>query len=157
MKFRTIGSKLAARLRSDKQPKDDGDTRPANYPDLGDMVSKVQPHDGPALMGLPREVRNLIMDILWNDAGIAQHIVFRRGRYTSSKCVTDHSAPDDLMKECAKHRTNPFEDAALWLRMTSAWGNHWKCEELHQDGKSMAAAGGAQSLFLAMMLVCKQM
>jgi hypothetical protein len=158
MKFRDIHTKLAARLRSGKQPEGNGnDAHLPSYPNLDDMVSKTQPQEGSALMRVPLEIRNLILDNLWADAGTARHIIFQNGRYTSSRCVTDHSTPDELMEECARRRTGWFQDATLWQRMTSAWGNHWECEELCQARQSKATTGASWNPFLAMLLVCRQM
>lgn len=103
-------------------------------------------------MRMPPEIRGLILENLWHDAGAVQHIILQNGRYRSKKCVTNHSAPGDLMQECAEHQSDRFEDETLWKRMTSVWGNHWKCEEFHRDGESKG-----WNPFLTMMLVCKQM
>lgn len=148
MKFSGMRSRLAARLKPGKRSGDTGDTDQA----FEGIASTSRQQKDSALMRMPPEIRCLILENLWNDAGAVQHIILQNGRYTSKKCVTNHSAPGDLMQECAEHQSTRFQDEALWSRMTSAWGNHWKCEEFHRDGEPKG-----WSPFLTMMLVCKQM
>lgn len=161
MKFRDFSSKLATRLRAGQHFKQQKhDARPTQFSDLEAMVSAMQSQDDAALLRVPREIRDIIFDHLWNDAGLAQHIVFQNGHYSAAKCLTAHSVPDNsLAEESASHGTSRFEDVVLWRRMTSSWGNHWRCEEFSHAGRSEQRQinDAGSSLFLTLLLVCRQM
>jgi hypothetical protein len=83
------------------------------------------------------------------------------GRYVKAKCVTDHHAAGEeentLMQECAAFQSSMFDDEKLYSRMTSGWGNHWRCEELWRANAQDQGTSKRWSPFLAVMLACRQL
>ncbi|KAH7165279.1 hypothetical protein EDB81DRAFT_838087 [Dactylonectria macrodidyma] len=156
MKFHNIRSRLAARLKPGKL------FLGARYPDPAALASKAQPQSDSALMQLPSEIRNVIFQQVWQDAGVSQHILLQGDRYVLARCVTDHAASDDLMDECAKYRRSNFDDPLMSRRLLSSWGNHWKCEELYQSTRQPSTRKAStrqtqSSPFLTIMLTCSQL
>ncbi|KAL6415755.1 hypothetical protein AUP68_02322 [Ilyonectria robusta] len=141
MKLRDLRWKLAAHLRLGAQ-----------YPDPAAIASKAQQQSNSPLLRLPAEIRNAIIQELLHDAGVSQHIMFQRGRYVRARCVTDHTASDDLMDDCRKFRASRFDDTLMFQRLLSPWGNHWKCEELYKSTRQTQS-----SPFLSIMLTCSQL
>ncbi|KAF4463275.1 hypothetical protein FALBO_9902 [Fusarium albosuccineum] len=142
MRLRTVQSEVAVKLGIG-----------ARYPDRNAIATNILPQPKSLFFQLPFEIRQSILRELFRSAGV-QHIVLRGDRYTHARCITDHVAPDDLMEECAKHDSNSFVDQVLRRRLESTWGNHWKCEELHQAKESKQISNVS---FLAVLLACRQM
>ncbi|KAF5013274.1 hypothetical protein FDECE_703 [Fusarium decemcellulare] len=142
MRLRTLQSEVAVKLGIG-----------ARYPDRNAIATNILHQPKSLFFQLPFEIRQSILRELFRSAGV-QHIVLRGDHYTHARCITDHVAPDELMEECAKHDSNCFVDQVLRRRLESTWGNHWKCEELHQAKESKQISNVP---FLAVLLACRQM
>ncbi|CAM1510729.1 Fc.00g034120.m01.CDS01 [Cosmosporella sp. VM-42] len=139
-----MGSKLALHL---------GLGSASRHPHLEAVASHAQPQHGSVFMQLPPEIKDVIFQELWHDAGIFQHVMLRWGRIVGMRCVTTTEGPDELLEECASHGITLARDLILWRRFLSPWGNHWKCEERYQSRSKTTE----WSPYLAMMLTCRQL
>ncbi|KAF4455967.1 hypothetical protein F53441_1834 [Fusarium austroafricanum] len=142
-----IGSKLALQLRSGN-----GTQRPE--PEA--IASRAQPQPDSGLVKLPSEIKEIIFQLLWEDAGTFQHLILRWGRVVRMACVTDVTGRDEIRDECAKLTRSSIENQVLWKRLASTWGVHWKCQELYQSSSTMNRAAGL-SPFLPLLLSCRQL
>lgn len=71
-------------------------------PDLEHLEQTADSQRQSALLRLPAEVRLRIYDEVFREAGLAQHVYVKDGRYTHTACITDHDAPDERQVEVAK-------------------------------------------------------
>ncbi len=158
--------------REPKKPWEEGgiieDTPPRHrsrhrkYPNLEKFQAKAKAQLQSRLFLLPLEIRQLIYLELWREAGLGQHIFIYRGGYTHAPCIlSDQNAPDDRQVEIdglwggwkqGLMVTNV--NNSLWSRrLSSAWCNHWRCEE-------RAASRNPKKLdrspFLPMLRACKR-
>lgn len=108
-----------------------------------------------AFLRLPIEVRHRIYGEVFVEAGLAQHIYVKDGRYTHTACMTDHDAPDERQVEVEKiynHRKKRFLSHPVWSRrLLSSWANHWRCEEAAMEAPPVPTP------FIGLLLACKQM
>ncbi|KAM0499110.1 hypothetical protein ACHAP8_005819 [Fusarium lateritium] len=77
-----VRSKLALCLRS-------GSTQ--TRPEQETIAQRANPQFTSALVQLPTEIKELIFEELWRDAGLSQHLILEGGRVVGLKCITDAS------------------------------------------------------------------
>ncbi|KAF4946654.1 hypothetical protein FSARC_14144 [Fusarium sarcochroum] len=142
-----IGSRLALQLRS-------GNDAQCPVPEA--IASRAQPQLESGLVQLPSEIKHMIFQLLWEDAGTFQHLILRWGRVVGMACVTDVTGPDEVRDECAKLTRSSIDDhPVLWKRLASTWGVHWKCQELYESNLAIKSTG--RRPFLPLLLSCRQL
>ncbi|KAG8361380.1 hypothetical protein FVEN_g760 [Fusarium venenatum] len=123
-------------------------------PEQETIAQHANPQFTSALVQLPIEIKELIFQELWRDAGLSQHLILGRGRVVGMKCTTDVTAPDELQATCQKTKRNETYDSELWRRLESSWGVHWKCEELYRS--KLKAERNERRPFLPLLVTCRQ-
>lgn len=125
------------------------------YPDLQKITSCTQVQYDSIYLTIPLEIRDAIFEMLWQSAGRFQHIILRHGSYIHVPCISDHFTEDTyLMDQCAEYGGRAINNAVLWQRLRSEWGNHWRCEEsFHSRNRQRPT----RSVFLACLLSCRQL
>jgi hypothetical protein len=81
------------------------------------------------LFQLPAELRLSIYEYL---SQTPLHVVGGSdGRHRFVLCVADHEAPDSrqVPPSDPDGPKPPLQDATWSRRLSSSWGNHWRCEE----------------------------
>ncbi|KAL0943394.1 uncharacterized protein CTRU02_201280 [Colletotrichum truncatum] len=123
---------------------------------------------------LPEEIREMIYQELWRDAGLSQHIIRTEAGYAHSRCLLHQlGIPGEHIDD-----EDPWESmwmvpdvrgtVPLWYRREmSTWCDHWKCEEAREEKEiwrdvSRGRTGRVGYLntwtaFLPSMLTCKRM
>ena len=132
------------------------------YPNLDKIQAKAKAQLQSRLFSLPLEIRQLIYLELWREAGLGQHIFIHRGGYTHAPCIlSDQNAPDQRQVEVDRlwgDWESPMGTCVenhLWARrLSSAWCNHWRCEE---RAAARSAKAPDRSPFLPMLVACKRM
>ncbi|KAF5523234.1 hypothetical protein CGCA056_v004200 [Colletotrichum aenigma] len=121
---------------------------------------------------LPREIREMIYQELWRDAGMGQHIIRTEAGYAHTRCLLHRPGDPEEKHEGGE----PWESmwmvpdargtVPLWYkREMSTWCDHWKCEEAREENEIWKdIAKGCRCVkvdtwtaFLPMMLTCKRM
>ncbi|KAL6915125.1 hypothetical protein FSHL1_012798 [Fusarium sambucinum] len=178
-----VRSKLALCLRSGKSHVTEdvssvdqiaGSTQ--TRPEQETIAQRANPQFTSALVQLPTEIKELIFEELWRDAGLSQHLILEGGRVVGLKCITDVTAPDELQTTCQRlHATrqrlqatcqrlqatcqrtrhNEIYDSELWRRLESKWAVHWKCEELYRS--KLQGERNELRPFLPLLLTCRQL
>lgn len=64
--------------------------QPGTWPDKIELECTADYQRQSALMRLPIEVRRRIYELMFEEAGLAQHVYVKDGRYTHTTCITDH-------------------------------------------------------------------
>lgn len=131
---------------------------PPVFPDANLFEQTADSQLGAVLLRLPIEVRLQIYDELWEDAGYTRHVYVKDGKYTHTKCITDHDAADERQVEVAKiyPMSERFLEHPVWSRrLVSSWVNHWRCEEAAVA--AMDQGPPVPTPFLALLLCCKRM
>lgn len=133
------------------------DVPPTTAPDPEELERTADDQRQSPLLRLPIEIRRYIYDDVFEDAGLTQHVYVKDGRYTHTRCITDHDGPDERQVEVGKiyPRENRSFHHPVWSRrLLSSWANHWRCEEA-----AVAAAEEGPPTptpFWALLLCCKR-
>jgi hypothetical protein len=158
-----VYSKLALQLRSSKPSLSNNGKFNAKHPTVNggsrpqpqDIARRADPQTASALVQLPTEIKEIIFQELWNDAGLFQHLILRHDRVFGMKCITNISALDELQRACEESGRTHISDPVLWRRLESTWGVHWKCEELYHSVFKIKS--NEWSPFMPVLLTCRQL
>ncbi|KAF4987222.1 hypothetical protein FDECE_15533 [Fusarium decemcellulare] len=80
----------------------------ASRPEPEAIASRALPQLDSGLVKLPSEIKEMIFQKLWNDAGIHQHLILRWGRVVGMTCVTDVTGPDEVREEYVDARASIY-------------------------------------------------